>query len=199
MRSRQRTAQVLDRKMAGVQARGKGPEMDPPLRAVVETVPKFVSLLRAWADKLEKRHETFSSLESDLNDLFAHTEQLSTELEKSRPTAPVYKNAEDALKKAVARTAKVLKDLQGSVEAIKTDLSPPASYDGLFDHVESALKDCIEYTEVYREGCKNFETSGDILASGGERKDKKAKKENKERKRSSSPKRSKEKSATLMS
>lgn len=175
--------------------------MDPPLRAVVETLPKFVSLLRAWADKLEKRQETFSSLQSDLSDLFAHTEQLSTELEKSRPTAPVYKNAEDALKKAVARTAKVLKDLQGSVEAIKVDTSPPANYPGLFDHVESALNECIEYTEAYREGCKNFETSGDVTAGGGggEKKDKKAKKETKERKRSSSPKRAREKSATLMS
>lgn len=173
--------------------------MDPPLRAVVETLPKFVSLLRAWADKLEKRQETFSSLQSDLSDLFAHTEQLSTELEKSRPTAPVYKNAEDALKKAVARTAKVLKDLQGSVEAIKADVSPPANYPGLFDHVESTLNDCIEYTEVYREGCKNFDASGDVTAGCGEKKEKKTKKDTKERKRSSSPKRAREKSATLMS
>ena len=176
--------------------RSQTKDVDEPLQGVLESLPKCAALLRVWADKLDKRHEHFASLESDLGDLFSHTEQLSLELEKSRPNAPVYKNAEDALKKAVNRTAKVLKDMQSTLDAMKTELSPPSQYGAVFDHAEKCLSECYEYADSYREGCKNFETVGEILPS--EKKEKKSKKADKERKRSNSPKRSREKTSALM-
>ena len=182
--------------MTSNRAQTKEATIDPPLLGVIEGLPRCATLLRTWADKIEKRHEHFCSLENDLGALFAHTEQLSSELEKSRPNAPVYKNAEDALKKAVTRTAKVLKDIQTSVDVIKNELSPPAQYQNVFDNAEKCLSDCSEYAEAYREGCKHFEVSGEVLAT--EKKEKKTKKTEKEKKRSNSPKRSREKSASLM-
>jgi len=173
-------------------------EVETPFQSVVESLPKCANLLRAWADKLEKRHEQFCSLEDDFAALFSHTEQLSSELEKSRPNAPVYKNAEDALKKAVSRTAKVLKDMLVSLEAIKGDLSAPSQYGPIFDSTEKCLSDCHEYAEAYRESCQNFDVSGDgtVMVDKKERKDKK---KDKEKKRSNSPKRSREKvSSSLM-
>jgi hypothetical protein len=181
-------------KMAANRAQTK--DVDAPLQGALETLPKCAALLRVWADKLDKRHEHFASLESDLGDLFSHTEQLSLELEKSRPNAPVYKNAEDALKKAVNRTAKVLKDMQSSLDAIRAELAPPSQYDTVFDNAEKCLSECYEYAETYREGCKNFEAAGEILPT--EKKEKKSKKAEKERKRSNSPKRSREKTSALM-
>jgi len=177
--------------------RSQSQDVDAPLQGVIDSLPKCATLLRVWADKLEKRHSHFCALEADLGALFAHTEQLSLELEKSRPNAPVYKNAEDALKKAVNRTAKVLKDMQSALDVIKAELAPPSQYGAVFANAESCLSECYEYADTYREGCKNFETSGEVVSS--EKKEKKNKKAaDKERKRSNSPKRGREKTSSLM-
>jgi hypothetical protein len=143
---------------------GQAPDdgMDPPVLAVLEGLPKCAGILRAWAEKIEKRHEQFHALGTDLGALFAHTQQLSSELDKSRPNAPVYKNAEAALKKAIARTAKVLKDMQVSLEAMQIDLMPPSQYGSLFDAAAQSLPDCMDYVDAYREGCKTFEASGTV-------------------------------------
>jgi chaperonin cofactor prefoldin len=187
---------MRQRKMAPTQTR----EVDAPFQSVVESLPRCTNLLRAWADKLEKRHEQFCSLEGDFGALFSHTEQLSSELEKSRPNAPVYKNAGDALKKAVSRTAKVLKEMLVSLEAIKGELSPPSQYESIFDSTEKCLSECYEYAEAYRESCQNFDVSGDGAAAV-DKKERKEKKKDKEKKRSNSPKRSRERekaSSSLM-
>jgi len=169
--------------------------MDSPLLGVVESIPRCAALLRLWADKLETKHNQFCALQEDLGALLAHTEHLSLELEESRPDAPVYKNAETALKKAVSRTAKVLKDMQVNLEALKGELSPPSQYGTVFDNSEKSLNECSDYAAAYREGCLSYEATGESIAS--EKKEKKKKTE-KDRKRSNSPKRSREKNASLM-
>jgi len=163
---------------------------DPPVQAVLDAVPKCVAVLRAWADRLERRRESFLALEGDLGALLAHTEQLSAELENSRPTAPVHKNAVTALRGAVTRTAKVFKEMQGSLEGIKDDLMPPSQFRQLFEGADRIVEECSDYVEANREGCLNCE-AGDAAASS-EKKEKKAKKAEKERKRSNSPKRVRE-------
>ena len=154
---------------------------DPAVLAVLESMPKCAMLLRAWADRLQQRHERFAALEVDLGALSAHTEQLSAELENSRPTAPVYKNAGSALKGALARSSKVLKEMHGCLEGARDELEAPTQFAALFETAGRAMDECLEYVDAYREGCRNFE-AGELPVV----KEKKQKKD-KERKRSQSP------------
>jgi chromosome segregation ATPase len=167
--------------------------------AVLGSLPKCVTFLRQWADKLEKRYQDFASSEKDLSELVTHTEQLSVEIEKSRPNAPVYKNAQDALRKAVSRTGKVLKELQLQLEQTKADLLPTDQFRDTFEFADQKLEECTSYVEEYREGCKSLEateaTSGTSVPNTVSSKEKKL---HKEKKRSTSPKRPREKTASLM-
>jgi hypothetical protein len=166
---------------------------DPAVHAVLEVLPKCVAVLRAWADRLEQRHERFSALEADLSALFAHTEQLSAELENSRPTAPVYKNAGSALKSAVARSAKVLKDMHTCLDGAKDELDPPTQFRSLIEAGDKVMNACIQYVDEYREGCRAFE-AGEMPAKDAQS----DKKHKKDRKRSNSPKRPKESRSAAM-
>ena len=154
---------------------------DPAVQAVLESLPKCAALLRAWADRLQQRHERFSALEADLGALFTHTEQLSAELENSRPTAPVYKNAGSALKSAVTRSAKVLKEMRSCLEGVKDELEPPTQFRHIVEGTDKTVDECLEYVDAYREGCRAFD-----------------KKMKKERKRSTSPKRPKESRTAML-
>ena len=164
---------------------------DPAVQAVLESLPKCAALLRAWADRLQQRHERFSALEADLGALFTHTEQLSAELENSRPTAPVYKNAGSALKSAVTRSAKVLKEMRSCLEGVKDELEPPTQFRHIVEGTDKTVDECLEYVDAYREGCRAFDTSEPV-------KEKNDKKMKKERKRSTSPKRPKESRTAML-
>jgi hypothetical protein len=166
--------------------------VDPMVQAVLESLPKCAMLLRAWADRLQQRHERFAALEVDLGALSAHTEQLSAELENSRPTAPVYKNAGSALKGALARSSKVLKEMHGCLEGARDELEAPTQFSALFETASRAMDECLEYVDAYRESCRNFE-AGELPVV----KEKKQKKD-KERKRSTSPKKKDTRASPLL-
>jgi hypothetical protein len=145
----------------------------------MESIPAFVSFLRQWADRLEKRHSDFLERDIDFSGLLSHAEQLSREMEGARVGAPVYKNAEDAMKRAVAKTSKVLKEIMADLEGMNGEME--SQQDLMSQHlkdVAQCIGACSMYSKDYRDSCIDFE--------GDQMQEKKSKKE-KEKKRSNSP------------
>lgn len=152
-----------------------------PIAAALEAVPRCASLLRAWADRLDKHAEDLAASSSDLRDLAGHTEQLSAEVENSRVDAPVHKSAQSALKKAVASTGKVLKEISGVVDELRQDLAPPPQLAQAFENADKQAEKAAVYASEYRQTCMSFEAPA-------KDKDKKEKRD-KEKRRSGSPRR----------
>ena len=163
------------------------------LRVVLDELPKCAAMLRAWADRIDERLEAFGAAEGDLAALSAHAEQLYAEIERSRPDAPVHKNAQDALKKATTRTGRELKGVCAQLDALRAELLPPTQFGPVFEHAEATLDACFDRAERARLDCSGG--GGGSLDVGAEadekreRKHAKEAKEKKEKRRSNSPRR----------
>jgi len=162
-----------------------------PLAAVLAGAPRCTAALRSWADTIDARVEKLSAHEADLTALAAHTEQLSAEIDRSRPGAPVRKNAEDALKKAVGRTAKVLRDVLSALDALSDAHAPNDAFGKVFASAENDFDVAKGFVYDYMAGCHGYEAEADAVAPPAEKKERKEKngKEAKDKKRSNSPRR----------
>lgn len=162
------------------------------LRVVLDELPKCAAMLRAWADRIDERLEAFGAAESDLAALSAHAEQLYAEIERSRPDAPVHKNAQDALKKATTRTGRELKGVCAQLDALRAELLPPTQFGPVFEHAEATLDACFDRAERARVDCSgggSLDVVGAEADEKRERKHAKEAKEKKEKRRSNSPRR----------
>ena len=164
------------------------------LRVVLDELPKCAAMLRAWADRIDERLEAFGAAEGDLAALSAHAEQLYAEIERSRPDAPVHKNAQDALKKAATRTGRELKGMCAQLDALRAELLPPTQFGPVFEHAEATLDACFDRAERARVDCSGGGGGGglDVGAEADEKRERKHAKEAKEKKekrRSNSPRR----------
>lgn len=162
---------------------------DLAVGAVIDDVSKCSGGLRAWADKLDKRTATLSSTMVDFEELRLHAEQLSSDMLRSRPDAPVHRNATDAHKKATVRTAKMLKELMNQLEGVNSELLPPANFLAAFERAEKSVGGSFDLAEQLKLECT--ECGEAASASGALQVEAvaKEKKQHKEKKRSMSPRR----------
>ena len=147
---------------------------------VSDALSKCILSLKAWTDKLEKRQQLLNEKRQDFEGLLGYTEQLSVELEKSKPNSSVSTNVQESLKKAVHRLTKSLKEMSELFGALEEDLAPSEKLEHALLSVEEHREHGTQTFDHFREVLKTLELPV------GERR---AKKKSDREKRPSSPKR----------
>ena len=155
-----------------------------PGHALCDALPQCVSNLRTWADRLERRQESIAASISEFEELLKYSEQLSFELEKSKPNTEVHIKANEALKESFNSMTKKLKAVKSMYVAASDELSPPVTLEQSLLSAEEYRSSAIQFSEYYRKLFRNWDFPE------AERKTSKTRKSDQERGRSKSPKRS---------
>ena len=150
---------------------------------VCEQLAKCIAALQTWEASLQRRLDCCQAAHEDFQDLVKYSEQLCVEMEKSKRDAPVYQNAQEALKKSFSRLAKLLKDMDAHYAGVADDLAPP-------EKLEASLlagDEAREMTQQHLAHCYQLFASHEFPEV--ERRSSRVKRSDQEKRRSSSPKR----------
>jgi exonuclease VII small subunit len=171
---------------------------EPEIIAFLQKAKKVTNSLTTWCKAIESRLSSFTELENDMTSLMGHTDQLSREIEKSRPGAPSYKNAQEALKRAMTRVSKLLREQEACLQKFEASLEAPAelgedislldeALQGCRIHLTTARQQLLSMDEAIVDDFKKTSDSEELKRPRDTNDSKKAR--DKTRKRSPSPKR----------
>lgn len=155
-----------------------------PGHVFCESIPLCVGHLREWADRLERRQELIEASLSEFEGLLKYTEQLSVELEKSKPNTEVHVKVSEALKESFSSMSKKMKALKAMYVVASDELSPPEQLEHSLLSVEDYRSSAVDFSEYYRKLFRSWNFSD------SEKKTSKAKKSEQDKGRSKSPRRS---------
>jgi uncharacterized protein YjcR len=145
-----------------------------------EALAKSIAALRTWAERLEKRQETLLEKKQDFEGLLSYSEQLSLELDNSKPQSSVSLNRQEALRKAVGRLSRSLRDMADLTASLEEDLAPSERLEHSLLSLEERREQSSQIFLHYRDVLKGMELAGS---------EKKERKRSDREKRPASPKR----------
>lgn len=146
-----------------------------------EPLSRSIVALKSWAERLEKRQQLLLEKKQDFEGLLSYTEQLSLELDKSKPQSSVALSRQESLRKAVSKLSKTLRDMTDTSTALEEELAPTERLENALLSVEERREQSVQLYAHYRDVLRSTELS----TSSEKRERKRSDRE----KRSSSPKR----------
>lgn len=146
-----------------------------------EPLSRGIVALKSWAERLEKRQQLLLEKKQDFEGLLSYTEQLSLELDTSKPQSSVALNRQESLRKAISKLSKTLRDMNDMATALEEELAPTERLEHALLSVEERREQSAQLYGHYRDVLRSTELS----TSSEKRERKRSDRE----KRSSSPKR----------